>query len=149
MHVSHLFLTVDLTCVCLQLTVHLPISSESRITPKHGKGHCKGHQLNTAKQISSFCLRVNAIRKKTVCATIILDGNLNRSTQPPPLNTHIHTSFLHSENTLLCGCHSNPRANNSPKPFLPQVQEAGDKNCPNQICLAECRFPLLLPRHAP
>lgn len=37
-----------------------------------------------------------------------------------PLLTLTHTifSFLHSEITLLCGCHSNTKANNSPKPFL-------------------------------
>lgn len=69
----------------------------------------------------------------------------NRNTKIPP--THTPISFLHSKSALLCGCHSNHKANNSPNPFLLPAKKARDENCPNQICPSERRFSFLTPCH--
>lgn len=90
-------------------------------------------------------MHINAERKKTLCHNYIRwQFKLQYST--PTVHTYTLVSFLHSENTRLCGCHSNPEANNSPKPILPEVEEARAENCPNQICPTVYRFSLP-PRH--
>lgn len=66
---------------------------------------------------------------------------------PPHTHTHPPISFLHSKRALLCGCHSNPKANNSPNPFLLPAKKARDENCPNQICPSKRRFSFLTPCH--
>lgn len=72
----------------------------------------------------------------------------NRNTKiPPHTHTHPPISFLHSKRALLCGCHSNPKANNSPNPFLLPAKKARDENCPNQICPSKRRFSFLTPCH--
>lgn len=84
-----------------------------------------------------YGLRVNAERKSTLRYNYTgWQFKLQYST--PTGLTHTLVSFLHSENTLLCGCHSNPEANNSPEPFLPEVEEARDENGLNQICPTVC-----------
>lgn len=76
------------------------------------------------------------LKGKTQRATITLDVNLNCNTQPPTRHTHTLVSFLQSENTLPCGCHSNPIANKSPKPFLAE----GMKIAPIKFALQSIGF---------
>lgn len=84
----------------------------------------------------------------TLCVTITLDGNLNGNTQPPLDTTHTHLiPSLEHICSVVAIVISKPIT--APKPFCPQGEEAGEENCPSEIC-SVCtvrRLSSLLPHH--
>lgn len=78
------------------------------------------------------------LKGKTQHATIILDGNLDSKAQPPTRRSLV--SFLYSPSALLCGCHSNLEANNSPNLSLLKSRKPGMKIAPIKFALQSIGF---------